>query len=139
MPHDPRFGAALWLLFALGGALLAVLLLRLLRAPVWAALVYCGVFTSLQLLTEGVRPDTARLLLTLLAVLCCCAWIWSGKRWERSRRTRSYARWQRGMPMATPACGIRVMPRYFCTLGCALATLAPMRAPRYLPPVRASR
>ena len=43
------------------------------------------------------------------------------------------------IPIATPACGNSVMPRYLRTIGSALVIVAPSLAPRYLPRQRAIR
>ena len=110
LPLHARFGTALWMLFLFGGALLAVLLLDTLHLPVTAAFVFCGLFTVLQVAPFVQDRQTSRLLLTLVAVIGCCAWFYMGKRWDASRRTRSYGRWQAGMALLLlPALALTAM------------------------------
>lgn len=97
LPLHPRFGTALWLLFVIGTALLTVLLLDTLRMPVAAGVLFCVLFTVLQLAPFVQDRQTSRLLLTLVMILGCCTWFYAGKKWDASRKTRGYARWQLGM------------------------------------------
>ena len=43
------------------------------------------------------------------------------------------------IPIATPACGRSVSPRYFLIFVSAFAIVAPRRAPKYFPRARAKR
>lgn len=94
-----RFGVALWMIFVIGAALAAVLFLDTFRMPVIGALLFCVLFSVLQVAPFVINRDNTRLLITLVIVIACCIWFYIGKKYDSSRRTRSYIRWQSGMAL----------------------------------------